>query len=319
MRIDSSQVSLASAYSFQAEQQFSGTYTAAATNGNASNNASPSSDVQISTAGQQAAANDPGNLNSVISPQMSIFKSMLEQMLGTSIQSMQFTGDISEEAQSGNAAQVTQQGNNTQGASVSYAAEAIQLNAKGTLTTSDGRTLSFSADMSLLQVATSATLASSTSGTSQQTGSPTAFDTSGWPSLAVSSPQQSTGATGTSAPANNSNANANTNAGTGTLIPASAAQSGIVHFVISLNQMLLQQMSEWLQDRGANHTLPASTPTTTSQTSHAVDSASNANPAASASTSIAAYTAATHGSKTHGGHRHQHQGQSPTEAVNVSI
>lgn len=318
MRIDSSQVTLASAYSFQAEQQFSGTYTASSAASGASSGTSPSSDVQISTAGQQAAANDPGNMNSVISPQMSIFKSMLEQMLGVSIQAMQFSGDISEQAQSGNAAQVSQQGNHAQGASVSYAAEAIQLNTKGTLTTSDGRTISFSAGMSLLQVSTSATVASFNSGNQargsgdQQTGAPTRFDTSGWPSISLTNPQSGSSAASATPTARKSAANA----GTGNLIPASASADGVARFVISLNQMLLQQMSDWLKDRGASHILPDSLAARSNVANATGSSAGGTDALASVQNS------ATQGAKAHGGHSHhyrQGQDQTPSEALNISV
>lgn len=152
MRIDQSQVSQQSSYSYQVAQHFSGSYQADADAGSASNNAS--SKVQISDQGRQAAASDGTqnvDLSSDISSPMDMFKSLMEKMLGVSIKSMQFTGDIAEGQSGGTSLQATQNGNGYSASASVYSSSNFDLAAEGTLVTADGRTLSFSAELSMQQ------------------------------------------------------------------------------------------------------------------------------------------------------------------------
>ena len=151
MRIDQSQVSMLSSYNYLASQHFNGSYQAD-TAGSSSQNASHSSKVQISDQGRQAAASDgtqSTDLSGDISSPMDLFRSTMENMLGVSIQSMQFSGNIAEGQSGGTWMQATQNRLGTTAAMGQYNSSNFDLQAQGTLVTADGRTLSFSAELSM--------------------------------------------------------------------------------------------------------------------------------------------------------------------------
>ncbi|GGP28165.1 hypothetical protein [Silvimonas amylolytica] len=173
MHVDQARQSLASSLAMLYQEQFSGTWQPDSTSNSGTPSAgssdssgdstaapSPSTDVQLSQAGQQAAsASQTGSQNglaSQISPEVDIFRSMMEQMLGTSITGMQFTGQLAEGTQigiSGGASGHHGHGSNSSSGSNGnlYAAFGMALNLSGTITTADGRTLGFTASMTLLE------------------------------------------------------------------------------------------------------------------------------------------------------------------------
>ncbi|MBB5193347.1 hypothetical protein HNQ50_004101 [Silvimonas terrae] len=206
MHVEQARQSLVPSWSLLEQEQFSGTWqpdssnnagTPSGTGTDSSNAPSPSTAVQLSQAGQQAAAASTGqtgsaqnSLVSEVSPELDIFRSMMEQMLGTSITGMQFSGQLAEGAQVGvSSGSAGHHGHGNGGASGNmYAAFGLALNLSGTITTADGRTLGFTASMTMLE-------ASSWSG---GTGAPSGHSTGGSPSTSLPSPTPapSTGSSG---------------------------------------------------------------------------------------------------------------------------
>ncbi|GAB7126723.1 hypothetical protein JCM19000A_12300 [Silvimonas sp. JCM 19000] len=162
MRIDQSGLAMQSAWSTQSTQHFSGTYqtdasalgtgTSGAAAGSALDGGAGSSHVQISDQGRKAAASDgtsATDANSQIGAQMDAFKGLMEKMLGVSISSMNFDGDVSESESSGASVNAVAGRNGYAAQATTYASSSYQLAAQGTLTTADGRTFEFSAALSL--------------------------------------------------------------------------------------------------------------------------------------------------------------------------